>query len=63
MENFHTKNEILNAKEVRELLRISKGTLNKLPIPKISIRRRVLYKKSDIIKFITENTNEVKNEP
>jgi predicted DNA-binding transcriptional regulator AlpA len=57
-----TADEILNVKEACAFLKISRGTLAKLHIPKIKIRRRIFFKKSDILKFITENTHEVEND-
>ena len=40
--------EILTRKDAATYLAISKGTLDKLGIPFIQIRRRVIYRKSDI---------------
>jgi hypothetical protein len=51
-----TADEILDIKAACAFLKISKGTLKKLPIPRIKIRRRVLYQKSAILNFLHENT-------
>lgn len=39
---------VLSRKEAAAYLTITKGTLDKLPIPRIRIRRRVVYKRADI---------------
>jgi len=47
--NISTKtSDVLSRKQAAEYLTINKGTLDKLDIPKIQIRRRVVYKKADI---------------
>ena len=47
--NISTKtSDVLSRKQAAEYLTINKGTLDKLGIPKIQIRRRVVYKKTDI---------------
>jgi hypothetical protein len=58
--NFCANDEIMNIKEVCKFLKISKGTLRKLNISYIKVRRRVLYRKMDIEQFILKNTKEVK---
>ena len=40
--------DVLDRKTAAQYLTISKGTLDKLPIPRIQFRRRVLYKRADI---------------
>ena len=40
--------DVLSRKEAATYLSISKGTLDKLLIPKIQIRRRIVYRKADI---------------
>lgn len=51
--------EIMSIKDVCKYLKISKGTLSKLSsIPRIHIRRRVLYKKSAILQYLNDNTKE-----
>ena len=40
--------DVLTRKQAAEYLLISKGTLDKLDIPRIQIRRRVLFRKADI---------------
>jgi predicted DNA-binding transcriptional regulator AlpA len=43
-----TTSDVLTRKQAAEYLPLSKGTLDKLDIPRIQIRRRVVYKKADI---------------
>ena len=57
----HIEEELMSIKAVCSYLRISKGTLRKLPIPRIHIRRRILYCKSELLTYIKENTKENKN--
>jgi hypothetical protein len=54
-DDIQNQSEILSSAETCLFLRISKGTLRKLKIPYLKIRRRVLYRKTDIEKFIEEN--------
>jgi len=46
--NISTAPDVLSRKEAATYLTITRGTLDKLDIPKIQIRRRVVYKKADI---------------
>jgi len=46
--NTTTISDVLSRKEAAEYLSICKTTLDKLPIPRIQLRRRVVYKKADI---------------
>ena len=48
--------ELFSRKEAAVYLRICKTTLDSLMIPRIKIRRRVLYKKSTLDLWIAENT-------
>jgi len=48
MNAINTSSGVLSRKEAAEYLLICKGTLDKLPIPRIQVRRRVVYKKTDI---------------
>ena len=43
-----TTNDVMSRKEAAAYLTITKGTLDKLDIPKIQIRRRIVYKRADI---------------
>ena len=45
--------EVMSRKEAAEYLRIGKSTLDKLDIPKIQIRKRVLFKKEAIDKWLS----------
>jgi len=56
--DVHIDDEILDVKAVCKYLNISKGLLRKLPIERIHIRRRILYKKSAILKYLNDNTKE-----
>jgi hypothetical protein len=56
--DVHIKDEIMSIKQACNYLKISKGTLKKLPIKRIHIRRRILYSKSALTLFIKENTRE-----
>ena len=60
--DVHADDEIMNIKNACEYLKISKGLLRKLPIERIRIRRRVLFKKSAILKFLKDNTKEIKDD-
>ena len=44
--------EILSRREAAEYLKISRGTLDKLDVPHIQIRRRVVYRKVDIDQWL-----------
>jgi excisionase family DNA binding protein len=48
------KEELLTKKELQEYLKVSHGTIDRLmkEIPYIKLGRRVLFKKSDIDKFL-----------
>ena len=48
--------ELFSRKEAAGYLHISKSTLDKLPIPRIKIRRLVFYRKCDMDKWLVENT-------
>ena len=54
--------EIMGIKDACKYLKISKGLLRKLPIEKIHVRRRVLYKKSSILTYLNDNTMRTKND-
>jgi len=60
--NDYTDDTIMEIKDVLRYLRISRGTLMKLPIVKLKIRRRSLYRKKDIDRFVQENLKEVHND-
>ncbi|MCL2800527.1 MAG: helix-turn-helix domain-containing protein [Treponema sp.] len=47
--------ELLDREEASVYLRICKTTLDKLVISRIKIRRRVLYKKSELDKWLDQN--------
>jgi len=47
--------ELLDRKEAAGYLRICKTTLDNLAISRIKIRRRVLYRKSELDKWLDQN--------
>ena len=48
--------EILTRIEAAAYLRVCKATFDKLPIPRIKIRHRVLFKRSAIDQWLAQNT-------
>jgi len=52
--------EILSRKEAAVFLGICRTTLDRLDIPRIKIRHRVLYKRDVLIKWVDENTESIK---
>ena len=48
--------EVFSREEASDFLGICKTTLDKLPIPRIKIRRRVLYRKPQLDQWLTQNT-------
>jgi hypothetical protein len=50
-----TNNAIFNRSEAAQYLRICKTTLDKLPIPRLKIRHRVLYRKTDLEQWLIQN--------
>jgi hypothetical protein len=60
--NAQMTDEIMDIKSLCKYLKISRGTLSKLPIKKIHVRRRVLFQKSAVLEFLNENTKGIKNE-
>ena len=51
--------EVMNRTEVANYLRIGKSTLDKLDIPKIQIRRRVLFQKKAVDQWLSRQSKEV----
>jgi hypothetical protein len=49
---------ILDRKEAAKYLHCCLGTLDKLTIPRTKVRRRVLYRKEILDKWLAENTQE-----
>jgi len=47
--------ELLNRKEAAAYLRICKTTLDKLKIPRVKIRHRVIYRRKELEKWINDN--------
>ena len=48
-----TNKEVLSRKEAAEYINIGLSTLDRLDIPKIKIRKRILFKKEAIDKWLT----------
>jgi predicted DNA-binding transcriptional regulator AlpA len=48
MNTTQTTSDVLTRRTAAEYLSISKGTLDKLDIPRVQIRQRVVYRKADI---------------
>jgi len=48
--------EVMSRAEAAAYIGIGKSTLDRLDIPKIQIRRRVLFKKEAIDKWLAQNT-------
>jgi predicted DNA-binding transcriptional regulator AlpA len=48
--------ELFDRKEAAVYLRICRTTLDSLTIPRIKIRRRVLYRRSELDQWLTQNT-------
>jgi hypothetical protein len=51
-----TIGEILSSKQAAEYLQVCKNTLDRLEIPRIKARRRVMYRKSVIDKWLDAHT-------
>jgi len=49
--------DVLSRKEAAAYLTITRGTLDKLDIPKIQIRRRIVYKRADIDAWLESQKN------
>jgi len=49
--------EVMSRAEAAEYLRIGKSTLDRLNIPKIQIRRRVLYRRETVEKWLLSQQN------
>jgi len=50
--NTITINEVLTRKQAAQYLTLSPGSLDKLPLPKIQIGRRVVFKRQDIDQWL-----------
>ena len=48
--------ELLNRQEASSYLRICKTTLDKLKIPRIKIRHKVIYRKQELEQWLINNT-------
>jgi excisionase family DNA binding protein len=60
MTNTQTTKEVLSRKEAAEYLGVCKTTLDRLGIPKTQIRRRVLYRREILDKWLSQNTKSAK---
>ena len=52
-----TTKEVMSRKEASLYLGVGKSTLDRLGIPKTQIRRRVLYRKEVLDKWLSQNTH------
>jgi hypothetical protein len=50
------ENEVLSRKETAAFLGVCLSTLDRIDIPKIRIRQRVVYKRGDVIKWLDTHT-------
>jgi excisionase family DNA binding protein len=57
---IQTTKEVLSRKEAAEYLGVCKTTLDRLSIPKTQIRRRVLYRREILDKWLSQQTEGVK---
>jgi hypothetical protein len=59
----NTVTEILSRTEAAAYLRVCKTTLDRLDIPRIRIRRRVVFKKAVLDTWLDEHTARIKGVP
>jgi len=52
MKSIPEEREVFSREQAARYLSIGKGTLDKLDIPKIQLRRRIVYKRADIDKWL-----------
>jgi hypothetical protein len=55
-ESLQSTGALLDRKEAAEFLHVCKTTLDRLPIPRTRLRRRVLYRQSVLEQWLAENT-------
>jgi predicted DNA-binding transcriptional regulator AlpA len=58
MKENQKQSDVLSRRQAAEYLSISKGTLDKLDIPCIHIRRRIIYRQADINRWLEKHTAE-----
>jgi predicted DNA-binding transcriptional regulator AlpA len=51
--------DVLTRKQAAQYLSISRGTLDKLDIPRVQIRRRAVYRKADIDQWLESQAGRV----
>jgi len=59
METQHNSDTLMDRKQAAEYLRVCKTTLDRLDCPKIRLRRRVLFSKITLDKWLLEHTSTV----
>jgi len=58
MDTIQTVSDVLTRKGAAAYISISPGTLDKLPIPRVQIGRRVVYRKADIDAWLESRKSE-----
>jgi len=56
------QDEVLDRKSVSQLIGVCLTTLSRLDIPRIKIRRRVLYKRSVVMAYLDSKTENLSKE-
>jgi excisionase family DNA binding protein len=50
-----TKKEVMSRRETAAYIGIGRSTLDRLDIPKVQVRRRVLYRREAVDKWLAQN--------
>jgi len=50
--------KVFSRKEAAEFLGVCRTTLDRMKIPRTKVRRRVLYRQSELIRWLEKNTKE-----
>jgi hypothetical protein len=53
---YQQATDLLTRRQAAAYLSISTGTLDKLDIPFVQIRRRIIYRQADIVKWLENHT-------
>jgi excisionase family DNA binding protein len=53
--NIQPTKEVMSRREAAEFLGIGKSTLDRLDIPRVKVRKRVLYRKESVDKWLAQN--------
>ena len=57
MDTISLQDKVLSRKQASEFLGICVTTLDGTNIPRVKVRRRVLYQQSELINWLKKNTN------